>query len=78
MADTSKITPELQARVNAIAARSSRSPAEVIADALEHGHSLDWQERFVDAVAAGRADIAAGRVASAADLERVRNKYRPT
>ncbi|MET7242163.1 hypothetical protein ABZT49_02230 [Methylobacterium sp. EM32] len=78
MADTLKIAPALQARVDAIAARSRRSPAEVVANALEHGHSLDWQERFLDKVAAGIAAADAGHFAGPADVARVLNKYRPT
>jgi predicted transcriptional regulator len=73
-----EITPELQARINAIAARSTMSPSQVIADALENGHSLDWQERFLDKVAEGIAAADRGEFATAADIERVRNKYRPT
>jgi len=71
-----KITPELQARIDAIAARSSLSAAEVIADALENGHSLEWQERFLDKVAEGIAAADRGEFASPDDIERVRNKYR--
>lgn len=78
MADALKIAPELRARVDAVAARSSRSPSEVVADALEHGHSLEWQERFVERVRAGLEDADAGRFAMPADFERLRNKYRPT
>lgn len=78
MADSLKIAPALQARIDAIAARSRRSPAEVVADALEHGHSLDWQERFLDKVAAGIAAADAGRFADPADVSRVLNKYHPT
>ena len=53
MAMELKITPELQARIDAIAARSNLSASEVIANALENGHSLEWQERFLDKVAVG-------------------------
>ncbi|WP_298966460.1 transcriptional regulator [uncultured Methylobacterium sp.] len=77
MAGIVKLAPELQARIDAVAALSSRSPAEVIADALDHGHSLDWQERFVERVKAGLADADAGRYATEADFERLRTKYRP-
>ncbi len=70
------ISPELQARVEAIAARSSLTPAEVIAEALENGHSLDWQERFLDKVAAGIAAADRGDFATPADMDRVRNMYR--
>jgi predicted transcriptional regulator len=73
-----EITPELRARIDAIAARSSMSVSEVIADALENGHSLEWQERFLDKVAAGIAAADGGEFASDAEVERVLNKYRPT
>ena len=78
MAETVKIAPELQARVDSVAALSSRSTAEVITDALKHGHSLEWQERCVMRVKAGLADAEAGCYATDAGFERLRNKYRPT
>jgi predicted transcriptional regulator len=71
-----KIASDLQARIDAIAARSRLSPSEVIADALENGHSLEWQERFLDKVAAGIAAADRGEFASEEEIERVRNKYR--
>ena len=78
MAQELKIAPELQARVEAVAARISRSPAEVIADALEHGHSLEWQEHFTDQVMRGIAAADAGDFATAAEVDGVLNKYRPS
>ena len=78
MTITLEISDDLKARVDAIAARSSLSPSEVIADALENGHSLDWQERFLDKVATGLAEADRGEFASDADLDRIVNKYRPT
>jgi predicted transcriptional regulator len=71
------ISPELRARVDAIVARSARSFAEVVEDALQNGHSLEWQERFLDKVAAGAAAADRGDFASPAEVERVLNKYRP-
>ena len=71
------ITPELQSRIDAIAGRSSLSPSEVVKDALENGHSLAWQERFLDKVSRGVAQADAGQFASQSDKERVLNKYRP-
>lgn len=71
------IPPELRTRVYAIAARSRQTASQVIADALENGHSLAWQERFLDRVAAGIASADRGEFATSADLERVRNKHRP-
>lgn len=78
MTITLEISEDLKARVDAIAARSSLSPSEVIADALQNGHSLDWQERFLDKVATGLAEADRGEFASDADLDRIVGKYRPT
>ncbi|TGD98109.1 transcriptional regulator [Methylobacterium nonmethylotrophicum] len=61
-----------------MAARSRRSPAEVVADALEHGHSPTSQEQFLDKVAAGIAAADAGQFASTTDVARMLNTYRPT
>lgn len=77
MTITLDLSDELKARVDAIAARSSLSPSEVIADALEHGHSLEWQERFLDKVAAGEAEADRGVFATDEELAQVVNKYRP-
>lgn len=78
MASQVDLSPELQARVESIAARSNLSPSEVIADALENGHSLKWQEQFLEAVENGLSAAREGHFASDADIARIRNKYRPT
>ena len=70
------ITPEIQRRVAAIAARTGLSESQIVAEALEHGRSLDWQERFAEKVSRGIEAADKGEFASAADVERVRNKYR--
>ncbi|MBR0645350.1 hypothetical protein [Plastoroseomonas hellenica] len=72
------IPSDLQARIDAIAARSSLSPSEVIADALKNGRSLEWQERFLDKVAEGMRAAERGEFATSDDLARVVNKYRPS
>lgn len=68
----------LRARVEAIAARSSLTPAQIIADALEHGRSLAWQERFLERVASGLAEAEQGQFASEREIEAILNKYRPS
>lgn len=73
-----EISPELRKRVDAIADRSNLTASDVIADALQNGHSLDWQERFLDKVARGIEAADRGEFATAADIERVRNRYRPS
>ena len=70
------ITPEMQRRVAAIAERTGLSESEIVAEALEHGRSLEWQERFAEKVAKGIEAADRGEFASAADIERVRNKHR--
>jgi predicted transcriptional regulator len=71
-----EISPELRARLDAVAARSGLSLSEVVADALENGHSLEWQEQFLDKVARGIDAADRGEFASPNEIERVRNKYR--
>jgi predicted transcriptional regulator len=78
MATDIDIAPDLRKRVEAIAARSNLTASEVIADALQNGHSLDWQEQFLDKVAQGVEAADRGEFASAADIARIRNKYRPS
>ena len=77
MTITLDIAEDLKARVDAIAARSSLSPSQVIADALENGHSLEWQERFLEQVAAGLTDAKSDAFVTDDELATVVNKYRP-
>ncbi len=77
MTDRLDIPEKLRARVDAIAARSSLTPSQVITDALEHGHSLDWQERFLERVAAGLAEADQQQFASESEIQAIVNKYRP-
>lgn len=71
------LSDDLQARVARIAARSNLTAEQIISEALEDGHSLEWQERFLEKVEAGMSDADKGRFASKDDLDRVVNKYRP-
>lgn len=68
----------LRDRVEAIAKRSNLTPSQVISDALQHGHSLEWQERFLARVEAGRDDADKGNFANDDELARVVGKYRPS
>ena len=76
MTITLDIPDNLKARVDAIAARSNLSPSEVIADALENGHSLEWQEQFLDKVAQGIDAADRGDFATSDEVARTMNKYR--
>ena len=68
---------DLHDRVTAVAARSGLSASDVIADALENGHSIEWQERFVEKIATGIAAADRDEFASESDIALVLNKYRP-
>lgn len=70
------IKADTRRRVAAIAKRTGLSESQIIAEALEQGHSLEWQERFADKVAAGIKAADSGEFVSEADIERVRSKYR--
>ncbi|MCB8837605.1 CopG family ribbon-helix-helix protein [Aurantimonas sp. VKM B-3413] len=76
MTITIDLPPEQLARIDALAARSRRSVAEVVSDALENGHSLEWQEYYLDKVEAGTAAADRGDFATPEDLERVLSKCR--
>ncbi|MGQ2910065.1 MAG: hypothetical protein ACT6QU_19175 [Aliihoeflea sp.] len=71
-----EIKADTRRRVAAVAKRTGLSESEIIAEALEHGHSLEWQERFADKVAAGIKAADREEFASEVDIERIRTKYR--
>lgn len=73
---TLDIPSELRERVEAIAVRSNLTASQVIADALEHGHSLEWQERFLEKVEEGIAAADRGDFASPEEIRAVADKYR--
>lgn len=70
------MTPAMKQRMAAVAELTGLSEAQIITDALENGHSLDWQIRFARKVAEGAEAADRGEFASASDVDRVRNKYR--
>jgi predicted transcriptional regulator len=72
-----EITPDLAERIDALAARAGVSRSQIIQDALEKGHSITWQERFVEKVKAAIEAADRGEFACNAEIDRVLNKYRP-
>lgn len=77
MAEAAKISPDLQARLDATAERLGVSSAELVADALERGRSLDWQDRFFEKVTEGPTAADRGDFASDEEILRVLHKHRP-
>lgn len=73
-----RISEDLSRRIDTLAERSALTRDQIIEDALPHGHSLEWQEHFLEKVAKGVAAADRGEFASADEISRVRNKYRPS
>jgi predicted transcriptional regulator len=76
MDDSRTIGPDLMARIDALAARTTLTREEIIREALEHGRSLAWQEQFLQRIEAGRAAADRGDFASPDEVERVLSKHR--
>lgn len=72
------LSPDPSKRVAGIAARTGRTRAEIVADALENGHPLAWQEAFLARVAEGPAAGDVGVFADAEDIERLRRGFAPS
>ena len=78
MESTIEIADDLRDRVEALSARTTMSPAEILRQALEEGRSLAWQEKWIAGIEEGLAQADRGEFASPEEIERVLNKYRPT
>lgn len=78
MDDGQILSPELMARVDALAARTDMTREEIIREALENGRSLAWQEEFLRRVEEGKAAADRGDFASPEEVQGVLNKYRPS
>lgn len=75
MTTENDIPQELTERASLLATKSGRSANEVITRALSRG--LDAWEREFDLIQKAAEQCERGEHASDADIERVRNKYRP-
>ncbi|MCY1666029.1 CopG family ribbon-helix-helix protein [Rhizobium sp. SL86] len=77
MRSSIELSEDLDRRLERLSARSQRSRSAIIEDALSHGRSLDWQERWIAGVQAGLADADEGKFATEAEIADVLNKYGP-
>jgi predicted transcriptional regulator len=75
MKSEATIAEDISKRVDALAKRSTLTRAQIIEDALAHGRSLAWQERWVQGVEAGMAGADAGEFATEEEIARVLNKF---
>ena len=69
------LSEDLSRRVDQLAERSTRSRAQIIEDALAHGRSLAWQERWQAGVQAGIDDADRGNFSTDEEIAAVLNKY---
>jgi predicted transcriptional regulator len=75
MIDTIEISEDLNRRIDQLAERSSLTRSQIIEDALAHGCSLAWQEKWIAGVHAGLTDADRGDFATEEEVAVVLNKY---
>lgn len=77
MNNMDSISDDLSRRIDALAARSSLTRGQIIEDALAHGRSLAWHEKWVAGVQEGIAEADRGEFASEEEIASVLAKYGP-
>ncbi|MGF9692289.1 ribbon-helix-helix protein, CopG family [Rhizobium sp. 0TCS1.26] len=70
-----ELSEGLSRRVDRLAERTTLTRSQIIEDALSHGRSLAWQEKWVAGVQAGLDDAEAGNFASEEEIAAVLTKY---
>ncbi len=78
MSDKNGISEDLSRRIDKLAACSALTRQKIIEDALSHGRSLAWQEKWIEGVQAGIEEADRGDFATAEDIAAVINKYSQT
>jgi predicted transcriptional regulator len=74
--DRNDTLPEdLDRRIDALTARSSLTRGQILEDALAHGRSLAWHEKWVAGVQEGLEQADRGEFASDEEIAAVLNKY---
>ncbi|MBN9037592.1 MAG: ribbon-helix-helix protein, CopG family [Rhizobiales bacterium] len=74
--DSNDTLPEdLDRRIDALTARSNLTRGQILEDALAHGRSLAWHEKWVAGVQEGLEQADRGEFASDEEIAAVLNKY---
>lgn len=76
MKSADEISADLSQRVDDLTRRSALTRSQIIEDALAHGRSLAWQEKWIAGVEAGLDDAENGAFASEEELAAVLNRRR--
>ncbi|WCK05256.1 CopG family ribbon-helix-helix protein [Agrobacterium tumefaciens] len=75
MKSTIELPDDIKHRLDILAVRSNSTPSRIIEDALSHGRSLAWQEKWTSGVRAGLAEADAGEFVTEEEINVVLNKY---
>jgi len=75
MKNNIEISEDLSRRIDMLASRSSLTRGQIIEDALSHGRSLAWQEKWIAGVQAGVEAADREDFASEEEIAAVLNKF---
>lgn len=75
MSNGSDISDDLNRRIETLTKRSTLTRSQIIEDALSHGRSLAWQEKWIAGVQDGLEDAERGNFASEEEIAAVLSKY---
>ncbi|BCH10148.1 transcriptional regulator [Mesorhizobium sp. 131-3-5] len=75
MKNNVEISEDLNRRIDMLTSRSTLTRDQIIEDALSHGRSLAWQEKWVAGVQAGIEGADRGDFANEEEIATVLNKY---
>ena len=75
MDSDNEISEDLSRRIDRLAARTTLTRGQIIEDALSHGRSLAWQERWVAGVQEGIDDADRGDFANEDDIAAVLHRF---
>lgn len=70
-----ELSDDLSRRIDLLAERTRLTRSQIVEDALSHGRSLAWQEKWVAGVQAGIQDADQGNFATDAEIDAVMNKF---
>ncbi|MCJ8521357.1 putative transcriptional regulator [Pseudorhizobium tarimense] len=71
------LSDDLARRIDLLAERTRLTRGQIIEEALSHGRSLAWQEKWISGVRVGVSDADGRNFATDEDIAAVLNKYSP-
>jgi|TARA_R110000751_G_scaffold35785_6_gene87944 predicted transcriptional regulator len=75
MKSSIELSDDLARRIDLLAERTRLTRSQIVEDALSHGRSLAWQEKWAAGVQAGIQDADNGNFASVAEIAAILNKF---